>query len=110
MLIRSSTLNEAEGIARSKLFNEPVSPVPTPINSATLSNTIKPPQNRYEALFIKLFAQTTLQLILSFAAILFSIVIVRDFIGKTSNILIIPPIEYAYPPLNLTFLLFRIEN
>lgn len=82
MLIRPNTLNEADGITRSKLFNEPVTPVPISPNSAALSNTSKPPQNRYEALFIKLFAQTTLKLILSFTAILFSIVFVRDFIGK----------------------------
>lgn len=83
MLIRSNTLNENEGITRSKLFNEPVITVPTPV-----SNTVsKPPQNRYEALFIKLFAKTTLQLILSFTAIFFSIVIIRDFIGKTLSLI-----------------------
>ena len=90
MLIRSNTLNEADGFSRSKLFNEPVTatvtPVPNPTNLTTPSNTSKLPQNRYEALFIKLFAQTTLQLMLSFSAILLLIVIVRDFIGKTLNL------------------------
>lgn len=85
MLIRSNTLNEADGITRSKLFNEPVITVTAPAtNSSPVSNTgSKPPQNRYEALFIKLFAKTTLQLILSFTAIFLSIVIIRDLIGKT---------------------------
>lgn len=86
MLIRSNTLNETEATSRSKLFNESVTPVPIPTttNSAPLasSNTCKPPQNRYETLFIKLFAKTTLQLIMSFTSIFFSIIIIRDFIGK----------------------------
>jgi hypothetical protein len=84
MLIRSNILNETEATSRSKLFNEPVAPVPTTTNSTPLSSssTCKPPQNRYEALFIKLFAKTTLQLIMSFTSIFFSIITIRDFIGK----------------------------
>ena len=88
MLIRSNTLNESEAISRSKLLNDPVAPTPL-ISTANyhVTTVSKAPQNRYEALFIKLFAQTTLQLILSFIAILFSITIIRDFVGKLAQII-----------------------
>ena len=93
MLIRSNNLNESDGILRSRSFNDPLNTLPmnsmntlsaTTATTTANSATNKAPQNRYEALFIKLFAQTTLQLILSFTAMLLSIIIIRDLIGTQS--------------------------
>ena len=111
MLIRSNNTlkEEADDFTRSKLFNEPFEHVPA--NSAALppSGSIgKPPQNRYEALFIKLFAKITLQLILSFAAIFLSIVIVRDLIGSLLVALILALIHY-FTPYPSSFLGLRID-
>lgn len=101
MLIRSNTFNESEAISRSKLLNDPLPPVPlVSTANSPVTTASKAPQNRYEALFIKLFAQTTLQLILSFTAILLSIVVIRDFIGKRNTF----NYECAYS------LHFRIKN
>lgn len=61
-------------------LTEPLDKRPSSI--VTPPASLKLPQNRYEALFIKLFAKTTLQLILSFSAIFLSIVTLRDLLGK----------------------------
>lgn len=65
---------------RDSAFNESLSAGLQSTNPPAVPS--KAPQNRYEALFIKLFAQKTLQLIMSFAAIFLSIVMLRDLIGN----------------------------
>jgi hypothetical protein len=92
MLIRENSLTEA---TKSKIFNDNqingqgqlLGNTNNSITPASSNNSNVKSQNRYESIFIKLFAQTTLQLILSFSAIFFSIVFLRDLIGKTSNLL-----------------------
>lgn len=83
MLISSNSLTEE---TKSKLFNQNSSLLiqqPVPINEKSTHNSLsKPPQNRYETIFIKLFAQTTLQLIFSFSLIFWALIIIRDIIGK----------------------------
>ena len=59
-----------------------VNSVPAPAIAPPTTTPAEPPQNRYEAIFIKLFAHTTIKLILSFAAIFFALVFLRDLIGK----------------------------
>ena len=83
MLISSNSLTEE---TKSKLFNENSSLLiqqPVPISEKSTPNSLsKPPQHRYETIFIKLFAQTTLQLIFSFSFIFLALIIIRDIIGK----------------------------
>jgi hypothetical protein len=55
---------------------------PKPETAAIIAKPLTPQQNRYETIFIKMFAQTTIKLILSFAAVLLSLVVVRDLIGS----------------------------
>lgn len=85
MLIRPNTplqQPQFDGTNSKIPLNEPLDKRPNSISSTTLPAPSKTPQNRYEALFIKLFAKTTLQLILSFSAIFLSIVTFRDLLGK----------------------------
>lgn len=85
MLIRANSLTEA---TKSKLFNEPQKQQslykPTEVSAKpSAANPPVKPQNRYESIFIKLFAQKTLHLILSFSTIFFSIIFLRDLIGNS---------------------------
>lgn len=86
MLIRSTSLTEE---TKSKLFYENSSPLvqrPVPIKEQSTVNSLsKPPQNRYETIFIKLFAQATLHLIFSFSIIFLAIIIIRDILSKFLN-------------------------
>ena len=79
MLIRANNPQHIDGTKSKLLFNEPVDKLPS---TNAMASTTKPPQNRYESIFIKLFAKTTLQLILTFSAIFLSIIFFRDLISK----------------------------
>lgn len=93
MLIRATTNSQHIDGSKSKMvFNGTVD---KPLTASTTGPvaTSKPPQNRYESIFIKLFAKTTLQLILSFSAIFFSIIFFRDLISTIKFVLL----QCAYP-------------
>ena len=66
MLIHATTNSQhIDGLKSKMVFNGTVD---KPLTASTTGPvaTSKPPQNRYESIFIKLFPKTTLQLILSF--------------------------------------------
>ena len=82
MLIRANNSQQIDSSKSKITLNEPnINATTTSVSNAPTVSS-KAPQNRYESIFIKLFAKTTLQMILTFSALFLFVIFFRDLICK----------------------------